>query len=184
MEIKYVFVYSENALRHSTIRNRLLYHALAVNSTTIRKKRKQENGSVLCGCGSLCALAFRFSVVSGTDIYSGANGRRRFNVLGALLNAVTHELITVTNDTYINADHGFLGQRSLSKMCFSDSDGYQFGNRTCFSPSYSPNTNLIERLWKFERSSACTQNTIPSSVHSTKQLLIALAKLTPNTRWL
>ena len=26
----------------------------------------------------------------------------RFNVLGAL-NAVTHELITVTNDTYINA---------------------------------------------------------------------------------
>ena len=29
-------------------------------------------------------------------------GRKRFNVLGAL-NAVTHELITVTNDTYINA---------------------------------------------------------------------------------
>jgi hypothetical protein len=30
------------------------------------------------------------------------SGRQRFNVLGAL-NAVTHELITVTNDTYINA---------------------------------------------------------------------------------
>ncbi|CAK0778137.1 hypothetical protein CCP3SC15_50002 [Gammaproteobacteria bacterium] len=29
-------------------------------------------------------------------------GRQRFNVLGAL-NAITHELITVTNDTYINA---------------------------------------------------------------------------------
>jgi len=29
-------------------------------------------------------------------------GRKRFNVLGAL-NAVTHELITVTNDSYINA---------------------------------------------------------------------------------
>ncbi|PXF60676.1 MAG: IS630 family transposase, partial [Candidatus Methanogaster sp.] len=29
-------------------------------------------------------------------------GRKRFNVLGAL-NAITHELITVTNDTYINA---------------------------------------------------------------------------------
>src|ERR1700751_73854 len=29
-------------------------------------------------------------------------GRQRFNVLGAL-NAVTHELIMVTNDTYINA---------------------------------------------------------------------------------
>lgn len=30
------------------------------------------------------------------------SGRQRFNVLGAL-NAVTHELISVTNETYINA---------------------------------------------------------------------------------
>jgi hypothetical protein len=30
------------------------------------------------------------------------SGRQRFNVLGAL-NALTHELITVTNETYINA---------------------------------------------------------------------------------
>src|SRR5262245_33935706 len=30
-------------------------------------------------------------------------GRQRFNVLGAL-NAVTHELITVTNDSYITAE--------------------------------------------------------------------------------
>ena len=29
-------------------------------------------------------------------------GRQRFNVLGAL-NAITHELVLVTNDTYINA---------------------------------------------------------------------------------
>jgi len=29
-------------------------------------------------------------------------GRKRFNVLGAL-NAITHEVITVTNDSYINA---------------------------------------------------------------------------------
>jgi len=30
------------------------------------------------------------------------SGRKRFNVLGAL-NAITHEVITVTNDSYINA---------------------------------------------------------------------------------
>ena len=30
-------------------------------------------------------------------------GRQRFNVLGAL-NAITHELVTVTNDTYITAE--------------------------------------------------------------------------------
>jgi hypothetical protein len=29
------------------------------------------------------------------------SGRQRFNVLGAL-NAITHELLTITNDTYIN----------------------------------------------------------------------------------
>jgi hypothetical protein len=28
-------------------------------------------------------------------------GRRRFNVLGAL-NAITHELVLITNDTYIS----------------------------------------------------------------------------------
>jgi hypothetical protein len=30
-------------------------------------------------------------------------GRQRFNVLGAI-NAITHELITVTNDTYITSE--------------------------------------------------------------------------------
>lgn len=30
------------------------------------------------------------------------SGRKRFNILGAI-NAITHELITVTNDAYINA---------------------------------------------------------------------------------
>ena len=31
------------------------------------------------------------------------SGRQRFNVLGAL-NAITHELITITNDAYITAE--------------------------------------------------------------------------------
>ena len=30
------------------------------------------------------------------------SGRQRFNVLGAL-NAITHELVSITNDSYINA---------------------------------------------------------------------------------
>ena len=34
-------------------------------------------------------------------VYS-ASGRKRFNVLGAL-NAITHEVVTITNDSYINA---------------------------------------------------------------------------------
>ena len=45
-------------------------------------------------------LGFLWSV---TRLFiSAPAGRQRFNVLGAL-NAVTHELISVTNDTYITA---------------------------------------------------------------------------------
>ncbi len=46
-------------------------------------------------------------------VKSGA-GRQRFNVLGAL-NAVTHELITVTNDSYINAHVRELGNPFMSR---------------------------------------------------------------------
>ncbi len=31
------------------------------------------------------------------------SGRQRFNVLGALNAIITHELVTITNETYINA---------------------------------------------------------------------------------
>ncbi|WP_050987968.1 transposase [Thiothrix nivea] len=42
-------------------------------------------------------------------------GRQRYNVLGAL-NAITHELITVTNDSYINADSVCLLLRQIHAM--------------------------------------------------------------------
>jgi hypothetical protein len=74
-------------------------------------------------------------------------GRQRFNVLAAL-NAVTHELITVTNETYINAQsvcellhklaalglsivhHPGVGQCSVSKACGGDGVGSNFEHRT------------------------------------------------------
>ena len=94
------------------------------------------------------------------------SGRKRFNVLGAL-HATTQKVVTCTNDSYINS-------RSVAKlMCqiaieFSDlpitlvmdNVSYQrcyfvrdlataLGIDILFLPSYSPNLNLIERLWKF-----------------------------------
>ena len=45
-------------------------------------------------------LGFLWSVVR--VFIQAPAGRQRFNVLGAL-NAITHELITVTNDAYITA---------------------------------------------------------------------------------
>lgn len=93
-------------------------------------------------------------------------GRKRFNVLGAL-DAITHQLITVTNEDYINS---FTVCQLLWKLrqiqpkmpitLILDNARYQkcqivFGCaealniQLLYLPSYSPNFNLIERLWKF-----------------------------------
>jgi transposase len=94
------------------------------------------------------------------------SGRQRFNVLGAL-NAMTHEMITVTNDAYINAESVCLLLKKLAALklgipitLFLDNARYQkcalvlekaisLQIELCFLPSYSPNLNLIERVWKF-----------------------------------
>lgn len=94
------------------------------------------------------------------------SGRKRFNVLGAL-NAITHEVITVTNDTYINSESvcqllhklAALGLRIPITLVL-DNARYQkcrlvqeladsLAIELLYLPSYSPNLNLIERLWKF-----------------------------------
>jgi len=95
-----------------------------------------------------------------------ASGRQRFNVLGAW-NAVTHELIAVTNTTAVNTETmcellrkmaalGLTGpitlvldnaryQRNAAVQALAE----QLGITLLVLPSYSPNLNLIERLWKF-----------------------------------
>jgi len=100
-----------------------------------------------------------------------ASGRQRYNVLGAI-NAVTHELIRVTNDGYINAQTVCeLLQKILDLQLptpitlVMDNAKYQhcklvqdtaksLGIELLFLPSYSPNLNLIERLWKFVKKKA------------------------------
>lgn len=95
-----------------------------------------------------------------------ASGRQRYNVLGAL-NAVTHELVTEINTTYINALSVCALLRTIATRSASgpitlvmDNARYQrcalvqglakeLGIELLFLPSYSPNLNLIERLWKF-----------------------------------
>jgi len=95
-----------------------------------------------------------------------ASGRQRFNVLGAW-NAITRELVAVTNTTVVNTEtmcellrkiaaQGLTGpvtlvldnaryQRNVVVMALAQ----QLGITLLFLPSYSPNLNLIERLWKF-----------------------------------
>jgi transposase len=109
-------------------------------------------------------LGFLWSVVR--VFIRAPSGRQRFNVLGAL-NAITHELITITNDAYITAESvcALLEKvanlyKSIPVTIFLDNARYQrcalvmekaksLNIELCFLPSYSPNLNLIERVWKF-----------------------------------
>jgi transposase len=96
-----------------------------------------------------------------------SSGRSRYNVLGAI-NAITHQLITVCNDTYINASSvcGLLNRirevtgGKIPITLVLDNARYQrcalvvelaakLKIELLFLPSYSPNLNLIERLWKW-----------------------------------
>ena len=101
----------------------------------------------------------------------GASGRQRFNVLGAI-NAVTHELISVSNHTYVTAETVCELLRKIAAAGLAtpitlvlDNAAYQrcqlvrgqaqqLGIELLFLPSYSPNLNLIERLWKFVKKQA------------------------------
>lgn len=97
-----------------------------------------------------------------------ASGRKRYNVLGAL-DAVTHRLIRVTNCDYINAESVCALLRAVAATGVGlpitlvlDNARYQkcavvqalassLGIELLYLPGYSPNLNLIERLWRFVR---------------------------------
>jgi transposase len=94
-------------------------------------------------------------------------GRKRYNVLGAL-DAVTNELTLFTNFTYINSlsicalldklkahyTDGrpiqiILDHARYQKNKFVQAHVDQLDITFVYLPAYSPNLNLIERLWKF-----------------------------------
>ena len=97
-----------------------------------------------------------------------ASGRKRHNVLGAY-DPIRHEAITVTNDTYINqdvfceflekiakayADSGrpitlILDNARYQKCQSVANKAKELNIELLYLPPYSPNLNLIERLWRF-----------------------------------
>jgi transposase len=112
-------------------------------------------GTFLCCLWSIARIFVR-----------AASGRQRFNVLGAW-NAVRRELVTVTNTTVVNTETMCELLRKVAALGLTgpitmvlDNARYQrnavvqalakqLGITLLFLPSYSPNLNLIERLWKF-----------------------------------
>ena len=115
------------------------------------------------------------------------SGRKRFNVLGAL-NAITHELVMVTNDSYINSDSVCELLTKIAEQCNGvpvsivlDNARYQRCKKVqeyaqqlnielLFLPPYSPNLNLIERLWKFVKKK-CLYSTYYEEFDSFKEAI-------------
>jgi transposase len=97
-------------------------------------------------------------------------GRKRYNVLGAL-NFVSHKIETVKNNSYITSTQvvELLEKLALTYVglpiaVVMDNARYQrcalvitkaaeLGIELIFLPTYSPNLNLIERVWKFLKAS-------------------------------
>ena len=94
------------------------------------------------------------------------SGRMRYNVLGAI-DFATKEVVTVTNDAYITATevcemlqklstkyadkpvHLVLDNARYQKCRIVQDLAKALGVNLVYIPPYSPNLNLIERLWKF-----------------------------------
>lgn len=94
------------------------------------------------------------------------SGRRRYNVLGAL-DYVTKKMLVVANDSYITATevcsmlqkiaheysgkevHLILDNARYQKCHIVQELAMQLDIQLEYIPPYSPNLNLIERVWKF-----------------------------------
>ena len=96
------------------------------------------------------------------------SGRQRYNVLGAL-DDISKKVHTVTNDTYITATevctmlhkiaseykelpvHLVLDHARYQKCAAVQELAEKLGITLESIPPYSPNLNLIERIWKFTK---------------------------------
>lgn len=121
------------------------------------------------------------------------SGRKRYNVLGAM-DFMTTKVHTVTNNIYITADevcemfrklraayadkeiHLVLDNARYQKCMAVQESASILNIHLEYIPAYSPNLNLIERLWKFVKGELRTKyydnfgifcEKIDSIIHST-----------------
>ena len=134
----------------------------------IKKAEKGEIELLFSDAAHFTLSAFLCMVWSMARIFlKTSHGRNRINVLGAV-NAISKEVTTLINTTYVTADTviSFLLQlREIYAkpiVLVLDNAKYQHCNAVkqkaeelgivlLFLPPYSPNLNIIERLWKFTK---------------------------------
>ena len=124
----------------------------------------------------------------------GPSGRQRYNVLAAL-DAITHRLVRVSNHAYINAESACTLLREVASAGFSrpitlvlDNARYQkcqvvtalaasLRIELLYLPGYSPNLNLIERVWKFVKKECLGSRVLPTYEAFTAAIDDGLANL-------
>lgn len=121
-------------------------------------------------------------------------GRFRLNVLGAI-HATTYELTALYNTTYITAEtvvqlleriareyaglpiHIFLDNARYQHCQLVKDTAKRLGISLEFLPPYSPNLNLIERLWKFVKAEVLAATYFPDSKSFQKAIVNFLNQL-------
>ena len=108
------------------------------------------------------------------------SGRQRLNVLAAL-NAISHELFTIENLTYVTAEtvcellrrlagahpglalSVILDNARYQRCALVQAVAHELGIELLYLPTYSPNLNLIERLWRFIKKQCLYSKYYPDS---------------------
>jgi transposase len=121
------------------------------------------------------------------------SGRQRLNVLAAL-HAISHELVTVSNSSYITSQTvcELLGKLAAIHLnmpitVILDNARYQrcklvqdlaqqLNIELLFLPSYSPNLNLIERFWKFVKKHCLYSKYYPDAASFQQAILSFIAE--------
>jgi transposase len=135
----------------------------------IEKAKSGEMELLFCDAAHFTLSAFLCMVWTQVRTFlRTSHGRNRINVLGAV-NGVSKEVTTLINTTYITAQTimDFLVQLKEKYgpkpiVLVLDNAKYQHCNAVMkkaeelgitllFLPPYSPNLNIIERLWKFTK---------------------------------
>jgi transposase len=139
--------------------------------------------------------SLRFLWCLGRLFVPGPSGRKRYNVLAAL-NAVTHQVVRVANHGYINAScvcdlprqvaaagsgvpvTSVLDNARYQRCALVQGLARTLGIELLFLPGYSPNLNLIERLWKFVKKECLGCRPQPTYEAFTEAIDACLSSLT------
>ena len=152
---------ADNAKQHHWVETEL--------KPAIEAAQKEQVHLFFCDAAHFVLQPFLCSLWCAFRVFIKASaGRNRINVLGAV-NAITKEVVTITNTTYITSSTlidflKLLREKFKDKpiAIVLDNARYQhcflvttfaksIGIHLLFLPPYSPNLNIIERLWKFTK---------------------------------